>query len=209
MTEAEWLACTDPMLMLGFLSGKASDRKLRLFACGCCRRFWHLLTDHRSQRVVEAAECFADGKTSIEELTAARIAASHAEGTCVPYNATLHVAYDDASDAAWEVASYLAQIIARNPRIEQQEQGNLLRDLFGLLPFRSATIASTWLAWDNGTVCKLAQAIYEERTFERLPVLADALEDAGCDDADILTHCRGDGSHVRGCWVVDLLLGKE
>ncbi|HUR53438.1 MAG TPA: hypothetical protein VMZ71_04880 [Gemmataceae bacterium] len=55
----------------------------------------------------------------------------------------------------------------------------------------------------------LANGIYEERAFDRLPILADALQDAGCDNDGILTHCRGDGAHVRGCWVVDLLLGKS
>jgi hypothetical protein len=54
----------------------------------------------------------------------------------------------------------------------------------------------------------LAQAIDDERAFDRLPILADALEDAGCTDADLLNHCRGPGLHVMGCWVVDMLLGK-
>lgn len=67
----------------------------------------------------------------------------------------------------------------------------------------------SWLASNNGTVVKLAQAIYDERAFDRLPILADALEDAGCTNQDILAHCRGGGEHSRGCWVVDLLLGKE
>jgi hypothetical protein len=66
-----------------------------------------------------------------------------------------------------------------------------------------------WLRWNDGTVVKLAQSIYDERRFTDLPILADALEDAGCADADILAHCRGPGPHVRGCWVVDLLLGKS
>ena len=76
-------------------------------------------------------------------------------------------------------------------------------------PFRLATLAPEWAAWNDATVVKLAQGIYDDRAFERLPVLADALEDAGCDNADILAHCRGPGPHVRGCWVVDLLLGKS
>ena len=67
---------------------------------------------------------------------------------------------------------------------------------------------SRWLAWNGGTIHHLAQAIYDERAFDRLPILADALEDAGCTDAAILDHCRQPGEHVRGCWVVDLLLGK-
>ena len=83
-----------------------------------------------------------------------------------------------------------------------------LCDLFGPLPFRDVVIGSARLG-DGGTVRRLAQTIYAERAFDRLPILADALEDAGCDNADILAHCRGPGPHVRGCWVVDLLLGKE
>src|SRR5262249_25241945 len=75
--------------------------------------------------------------------------------------------------------------------------------------FRSIGLSPDWLHWNDGTVARIAQAIYDERAFERLPVLADALEDAGCDNADILSHCRSDGPHVRGCWVVDLLLGKS
>ena len=63
--------------------------------------------------------------------------------------------------------------------------------------------------WNDGTVHRVAQAIYDERAFERMPILADALEDAGCDNADILNHCRNGGEHVRGCWVIDLLLGKS
>jgi len=81
----------------------------------------------------------------------------------------------------------------------------ILRCLFGN-PFRPATLEP---AWQTATVHGLAQAIYEERGFDRLPILADALEEAGCTNADILAHCRGSGSHARGCWVVDLLLGKE
>ena len=76
-------------------------------------------------------------------------------------------------------------------------------------PFRLFTPDDTWLAWNDGTIRRIAQAIYDERAFDRLAILADALEDAGCDNADILNHCRSGGEHVRGCWVVDLLLGKQ
>jgi hypothetical protein len=81
----------------------------------------------------------------------------------------------------------------------------LIRDIFGN-PFRPVTFGP---AWRTATVASLAQASYDERAFDRLPILADALEDAGCTNADILGHCRGGGEHVRGCWVVDLVLGKE
>jgi hypothetical protein len=88
------------------------------------------------------------------------------------------------------------------------EQSAFLRDRFGN-PFRPfPSLAPSVLAWNGGTVLKLAQSIYEERAFDRLPVLADALEEAGCTDAEVLTHRRSGGEHVRGCWVVDLVLGK-
>jgi hypothetical protein len=76
-------------------------------------------------------------------------------------------------------------------------------------PLRPVHVAPAWRCWNDSTVVKLAQGIYDERDFDRLPVLADALEEAGCDNTDILNHCRQPGEHVRGCWVVDLILGKE
>lgn len=91
---------------------------------------------------------------------------------------------------------------------ETRLQCDLLRDIFDN-PFRPVTINPAWLTWNDGTVQKVAQAIYDERAFDRMPILADALEEAGCENAAILTHCRQQGEHVRGCWVVDLLLGKE
>jgi hypothetical protein len=91
---------------------------------------------------------------------------------------------------------------------EARAQADLLRDLFGN-PFRRPRLKRHWLKWDGGTVVQVSRAVYDERAFDRLPILADALEEAGCADADILNHCRRPGEHVRGCWVVDLLLGKE
>ncbi|WP_232068387.1 hypothetical protein [Gemmata obscuriglobus] len=94
-------------------------------------------------------------------------------------------------------ADYLAQ--------EQAEQVVLLRDIFGN-PFRPVTFS---LEWRTETTVALAAQMYESRDFSVMPILADALQDAGCDSADILDHCRGSGPHVRGCWVVDLVLGKQ
>jgi len=91
---------------------------------------------------------------------------------------------------------------------ERPRRARILRDIFGNL-FRPAAFDLSWLTWNGCTVAKLAQGIYTDRAFDRLPVLADALTDAGCDEAGILDHCRSEGPHVRGCWVVDLLLGKE
>ena len=90
---------------------------------------------------------------------------------------------------------------------ESGAQASLLRDIFGN-PFRPVAIDPAWLALDNGAIVKIAQRIYEERAFADLPILADALEEAGCTNAELLAHCRHPGPHVRGCWAVDLLLGK-
>jgi hypothetical protein len=76
-------------------------------------------------------------------------------------------------------------------------------------PFRPSIIAPDWLTWNNGTIAKLAQTIYDDRRYDIMPILGDALEEAGCTDGQILDHCRGPGPHVRGCWVVDLILGKS
>jgi hypothetical protein len=91
---------------------------------------------------------------------------------------------------------------------EQSAQCHLLRDIIGS-PFRPPPrIDVDWLSWNDGTIPKLAQIIYTGRRFNDLPILADALEEAGCGEADILNHCRQPSEHVRGCWVVDLVLGK-
>jgi hypothetical protein len=87
-------------------------------------------------------------------------------------------------------------------------QAALLRELFGN-PFRPVAADPSWLTWNDGTIPKLAGAIYDDRAFDRMPVLADALEESGCMNSDILGHCRGPGSHCRGCWVVDLLTGRS
>jgi hypothetical protein len=98
---------------------------------------------------------------------------------------------------------------------QQQAHCALLRDIFGN-PFRQLAIDSAWFQWNDGIVPRLAAAIYEDRRLPegtldtgRFAVLADALEEAGCANEEILGHLRGPGPHVRGCWVIDLLLGKR
>jgi hypothetical protein len=93
-------------------------------------------------------------------------------------------------------------------RTEQRRLAEVVRDIFGN-PFRPTAIDRAWLAWNDATVLKLAQGIYEDRAIDRLPILADALEEAGCTNAGILTHCRRPQVHARGCWVVDALLDKS
>ncbi|WP_149115354.1 hypothetical protein [Limnoglobus roseus] len=89
--------------------------------------------------------------------------------------------------------------------VESAVQANLLRDIFGN-PFRPVAFEA---GWRTGTVLGLAEGVYEERAWDRLPILADALEDAGCESEEILGHLRGEGPHARGCWALDLVLGKE
>lgn len=90
----------------------------------------------------------------------------------------------------------------------REKLAKLLRDIVWPFPAPNATLDRATLSWHYGTVPAIARRIYDERTFHDLPILADALEDAGCTDRDILAHCRSGGEHVRGCWVVDLILGK-
>jgi hypothetical protein len=209
MTEAEWLACEDPAPMLEWLRGKVSDRQLRLLACACCRRLWHLLTDQRSRQAVEVVERYVDKQATAEQLHEAAIGAAHgADDTHGEGADVADTVADLTSRNAWEGARAAATMLPMLYPAERPLQANIFRDIIGN-PFRPATVDPSWLAWNGGTVPKLVQAIYDDRAFDRLPILADALEDAGCTDPDILAHCRGPGPHARGCWVVDLLLGKE
>jgi hypothetical protein len=212
MTESEWLACDDPHLMLHFLSGRADSRKLRLFICACCRRDWHRLTEPRSRRAVEVAERYADCWASERELRVAR------EEAWVAYSereAAVLAGHGSSEDlmTAWEAGVATARRVFHPTLAVAAGIGRemwpcvLLRDIVN--PFRHAAVDRSWLRWDNGTVARVARRVYDERRFDDLPILADALEEAGCTDTDILAHCRGPGPHVRGCWMVDLLLGKS
>jgi hypothetical protein len=201
MTEAEWLASSAPLEMVRYLARPANDRKLRLFACASCRRIWPFIRDERSRQAVECAERYADGQASPEELrTMAAVAqqvAAVAERTVIPgWNAALTAA------AAAQGATAAAERAAA-----KAGDAEMVRDVFGN-PFRPVQINPAWLTWQDGTVVRLARAAYDNRCFDHLPILADALEEAGCDDEAVLRHCREPGQHARGCWVVDLLLGK-
>jgi hypothetical protein len=212
MTEAEWLACADPRLQLIFLERRATDRKARLFACGVGRCIFPYLGDERSRRVVEVAEKHADGLATETELAAAREAAleakrgaaSHAVswlGDHFPWQAArMTVASIQQVQTDGTARDWSGHVAARSR--------SLLRCVFGN-PFQSSALDRACLEWNDRTVVRLAQGIYNDRAFDRLPVLADALEEAGGHDAEILGHCRSQGPHVRGCWVVDLLLGNE
>jgi hypothetical protein len=213
MTEADWLTATDPRPLLEFLRGKASDRKLRLFAVACCRRVLTAFTADACRAAIEASEQYADGLISEERFDLLSIAAEEAWKDTVleprgegDYNArAASYASSPSLHAVLIAVTFAAQAGHVSMQREQVEQSILLRDIFGN-PFRPVVFDP---AWRSETVVALASALYADRAFDRLPILADALEEVGCDQPNILNHCRGPGPHVRGCWAVDLVLGKE
>lgn len=213
----------------------ATDRKLRLYLAACCRRIWSLIDNEPCRKGVVFAEQFADGLIGDVDRRVARSAAREAAQACQARQdyaaacAAWSASYcldkriklagggvpPQAHAVSWarrgnqdtDIPKHL--IIINN---EMREQSNLLRDIIGS-PFRPVTINP---AWKTRSVGAIAQAAYEDRILPagtldntRLAILADALEEAGCDNSDVLNHLRQPGDHVRGCWVVDLLLGKE
>jgi hypothetical protein len=243
MTQAEWLTGSNPSLMLEHLWGRTTDRKMRLLACACCRRIWHLLEDERSRCAVAIAEKHFDshradlGRHSAAILAEAAARQLHQQASQLGPRAAVRARSlalaATAAAAVWQRSSLWNQATAAGraagqaaaaaagatklaarlagaagrpaSKRERAAQCALLRDVFGN-PFAVAVMDLSWL---TSTVVAVAQAIYAERAFERMPILADALEDAGCTDQEILAHCRGPGPHVLGCWLLDLLLDKE
>ena len=226
MNEAEWLAITDPAQILYEHRRSLSERQRKLYECACCRRVWHEFADVRSQQAVIAAERHADGFIDDEALEIAANLATEVEeeqrqrelggerywpfeGLPLPFSSA---AYNVAIPMGWwggapafEPPSSIIRDASSDATSEAFAQSILIRDIFGN-PFRPVAIEP---AWRTETVVGIARGIYDDRAFERMPILADALQDAGCEHPDILTHCREPGVHVRGCWVVDLVLGKE
>jgi hypothetical protein len=220
MTESEWLACTDPEPMLEHLRGKASERKLRLFAVACCYEVWYLLRDKRSKKAATASERYADGLIVVPRMAVVREAARRAVAEWVsaeavavgrrfPEEVAHAVTLQDADQAAVQTADLAARVSEAEAREigcegRKQSQAMLLREIFGN-PFRPVGVAPAWLMH---AVVGMARTIYAERAFNRLPILSDALEEAGCTDAGVLDHLRSAGPHVRGCWALDLVLAK-
>lgn len=208
MTEEEWLECTYPSKMLAFLRDKGGERKQRLFAVACCYRIWHLLTDTQSRAAVEVAERYADGLADSGQLEVAGRRAGWVAAWAGHADAAEAAAWAaaDLTVAHWpETAAARARCAEGADATRCLPQCAVLRDIFGN-PFRPVAFDPNWR---TPSVTAVAHAIYSQRRFEDLPILADALEEAGCTSADILSHCRLGGEHVRGCWVVDLVLGKE
>src|SRR6266542_164433 len=209
MTEAEWLTSTDVKLMLSWLRDKTSDRKLRLFMAACARTLREAFGAEQ-ERVAEIHERLADGKGSKDEeirfFTPDFLLQALCPNGLIPPGSTVPLppVWDSANSAAITATEFTHLDPRDNTEAEKASICNLLRDVTGN-PFRSVSVNSSW---QSLTVLAIAQAIYEERRFSDLPILADALEEAGCSNAEILAHCRGLGPHVRGCWVIDTILGK-
>lgn len=216
------------------------ERTWRLLACACCRRAWHLLVDERTRLGVEVAERFADGQVSREDLRAAGSAAYRAWEETDPrdddheddprydphhgqacFHAANAIVRLTGTGEGWAhgfdgPASEICRAVwfAPAPGMDQRTaeteerkaQCDLARELVGN-PFHPVTIDPAWL---TVTVLSLARTMYDACDFSAMPILADALQDAGCTNEDVLSHCRDTSlMHVRGCWVVDLILGKE
>jgi hypothetical protein len=223
---ADWQAGSDWGRMLDQVRTEAGTRKLLLLAVALCRRIWDRFPYDDCRHAVEAVERLADHAHVDGEDYSIAADADAAMTRLQEGYARVHLAdlgprgaylAATACGGMWHDPDGLIEQVAGAAAIaaagaaegpaweaERRAQAGLLRELLGN-PFRPVAVGRSWLTSD---VIGLAGGIYEDRAFERLPILSDALEEAGCNHADILAHCRDEGPHVRGCWVVDLLLGK-
>ena len=234
MTEAEWRAGRDFDGMLEVLRHHhISDRRCRLFACACCRHAGHLIADASVWSLLERSEEYVEGllaHAEVEELRAAEEARRPSVrpfsrmamlGACLDI-ARYAIPSPHALSIAHEVSSQIVGALCtedyeergghRDPvgrfilsDLGRDAQALLLQDIMGN-PFRPVTFSPSWR---TDTAVALAAGMYEFRDFSPMPVLADALQDAECDSAEVLDHCRAPGPHVRGCWVVDAVLSKQ
>jgi hypothetical protein len=224
MEGDEWVVSTDPTRMLDILGRRfrPSRRKSLLFTVAIWRRLWNLLTDHRLEEAVKTAELFADGRCDEDALEFARADLRRLQVDLCDWSSACKFglvwllmrdpafpqeAIESAQHARSAARSYSLSRSHKKPcdTVEQEAQTAILRDIFGN-PFLPATFDPDWR---TSTAVALAQQMYDSRDFSAMPILADELQDAGCDSTEILDHCRGAGPHVRGCWVVDLVLGKS
>jgi hypothetical protein len=211
VTEEEWLKWKSPHLLIecyciraGLKRGpiKRSDplhRRARLFGCGCCS--YSIRLDRRRELVksVEVAERFADRLTTAKTLRAELEALQR-----MPPNQKKFDILSAIIRLLLKPEFRIGAVVPPGAR-RRKHFASIFRDIFGN-PFRPVAFDPRWRTSD---VVGVARAIYDDKAFERMPILADALMDAGCEDEQVISHCRGDGPHVRGCWVVDLVLEKE
>jgi hypothetical protein len=209
MTEAEWIECIDANRMIGFLLKSGTSRKLRLFTCACCRLRGAALADEQMLAAVETGERYADRLANDDERRAIlETVQGIVEKALTKQDWERVAAAADARDCV-EVGSQRVTGFERKQQIGRDRyECYLLREIFGN-PFRPVTMEPAWLEWQDGFVPKMAKTIYDGRGFEQMPKLADALEAAGCGNEELLGHFRQPRQHIRGCWAVDLVLGKK
>jgi hypothetical protein len=228
MTENEWLVCERSTFMTGWLARHDSDRKFYLLAGAAVRQIWDRLNHDVFRHAVETAERYADGEVSHEDLRGAYRAADLAmwanyqrmsERPPSREARRQHQAYVAATYAAMTEGAYQAGASALHAALTAGKRGeieprqcHLIRDIFGN-PFRPVAFERVWA---SANAVEIARAIYAERYLPageldagRLAILADAVEEAGCTEAEVLAHLRQPGLHVRGCWALDLVLGKQ
>lgn len=217
MTEEEWLAEPWPLWMV-FDPICRSSRKRRLFVVACIRRFPDLVKNKTMKEAIAWAEAYVDGisdektraklyqraSTASRDFSHGRIARNLLEpkfGGYVMAAENLHHLFGRPNSAEERAKEDIA--VSR----EKAAQKELVFEIFGN-PFHPITLPLNLFTWNDGAIPQIAEAIYVERRFEDISILADALEDAGGEPA-LVEHCRNGQPHVRGCWVIDLLLGKK
>ncbi len=223
MTEAEWLEAKRVEVMCSTAIGSQwwSFRKETLFSVACCRRVLLFLPDERAALLLAEFETAALALTTSPAVDPARALSEYVANALHDPDVTIDqqllfalgtVAQGYISQVAETCAFAIGGaksgekwLSSRADPEEEFAQTSIIRDIVGN-PFRPITFIPVWR---TDTVVSLARQMYESRDFNAMPILADALQDAGCDNYDILNHCRGPGPYVRGCWVVDLVLGKE
>ena len=214
MTEAEWLKCGELSQLFDSLGRLASARKTRLFGCAAVGWCWSWGLEEPTPEAVRIAEAYADRSTTAKQLRHASAEMqqlrSDIEEHWRPFPRMCELTALLCSTTEYRLLPDELDAYASDMHIQEVPEwlkiSDFARDIFGN-PFRPVTFAPAWRTTD---VTLLARGIYDDRAFDRMPILADALQDAGCEDEQILGHCRDRGQvHVRGCWVVDLVLGKE
>ncbi len=216
MTEAEWLSTTDTARLERFLALQQpppGPRQWRLYACACVRRVWQHVEGAPYRQALVLCERYADGKATWEELrrVGQRLRGDRLVDVGLLLDPRVRLAPSGAAQYAVRCACLMTNPIehvrmlccrAAGRLDEADAQRQLLRDVFGN-PFRSIVVDP---AWRTGAVARIARDIDDRRAFAEMPVLGDALEDAGCTEEAILSHCRSPRLHARGCWLLDALL---